>query len=103
MKTKKPTHSQKTLRELIKSEKVEIRERKLLPSEDLGWSTNDKIAAILKLKATDCYNSRPQSGNPAVMYDYYRTSNKINDEFIYTHFYIEDGVLVIDSMKRRGK
>lgn len=97
----RPVHKKKKLRRLIKAGQVQIKRRAVDEVHDLRWSNEDILSAILQLDRNDCFDSQKMDGNPEVWYDYYRTTKKIHGEYIYTHFYIEDDWLVIDSMKRR--
>lgn len=97
----KPIHKKKTLRQLIKSGNVLIKKRAVQAKQDLRWSNDEILEAILRLDPKDCIKTLEKRDNPTVHYDYYRTSKPIFGELIYTHFYIENGYLVIDSIKRR--
>ena len=66
---------------------------------DFGWTANDIIAAIQKLKISHFYKSEPSDLIENCMIDYYKAS-ELNKEAIYIHFYVRENRLVINSFKK---
>ena len=71
--------------------------------QDFGWGKDEIVAALKNLRAKHFLRTIPfrtKQGNvvDGVMVDHY--GGIINQEDIYTHFYIEDDFLVINSFKR---
>lgn len=65
---------------------------------DFGWNIGDIEKAIKEMPLRHWYKSEPRFGNPAIWVDYYRAPGLLGEN-VYTHFYIEDGCLIIDSFK----
>lgn len=99
MKRNKPYYSKKQIRNLISAGKVHIDEElRTSISKTFGWTIDDTCDAIMALPLNCCYGSESRYDDPEVWVDYYRAPN-LKGENIYTHFYVEDGILVIDSFK----
>ncbi len=64
-----------------------------------GWDIEQICKAIKKLQRTHCYKSQTRFQNPEIWVDYYRAECLLGEN-IYTHFYIEDDELIVDSFKR---
>lgn len=74
-------------------------EEALYSAEDaFGWNLEDIKNALMRLMPKHWYKSEPRYDNPEIWVDYYRARN-IMGENIYTHFYVEEDILVIDSFK----
>ncbi|NOY69127.1 MAG: hypothetical protein GXP53_06495 [Deltaproteobacteria bacterium] len=97
----KAYYSKRQIRSLIANKRViippHIQEE---ADKDFGWDTDRIKKAILKLPVSCCYKSAPRFTEPEILVDYYRADD-IYGENIYTHFYVEDGWLIIDSFKER--
>lgn len=84
---------------MIASGNVDVTPRALDDAKHFfGWGIDEICKAILCLPGSCCYKTEMRFGNPDVWVDYYRADN-IKNENIYTHFYVEDGDLIIDSFK----
>ena len=95
----KPYYSKKQIYNFIKSGKLYVTETARNSARDfLGWSLKDIEKALLALSQKSCYKSEPRFNNPSIWVDYYRAKN-ILGENVYTHFYVEDGMLIVDSFK----
>ncbi|MGD9973212.1 MAG: type II toxin-antitoxin system MqsR family toxin [Desulfatirhabdiaceae bacterium] len=97
----KPYYSQKEIRSYISDRKVEIRSSALQNAQkDFGWGIDDIYKALSKLPLRCWYKSEPRYNNPQIWVDYYRCPD-LNGENIYTHFYVDNDRLIIDSFKRQ--
>ena len=95
----KPYYSKKRIRALICQGKIQVTQgARKSAKDDFWWSVDDICKAMLALKTTQCYKSEPRYQNPKIHVDYYRAHN-IKGENVYTHFYIDDNTLIIDSFK----
>ena len=95
----KPYYSKKQILNFISSGKVSVTDNaKKSAKDDFGWGIDDihKAIAILPLKCW--YKSEPRFKNPKIWVDYYRAPN-INGENVYTHFYVDGDILIVDSFK----
>jgi len=76
-----------------------VTQEALYSAEDaFGWGLEDIEKALMRLTVKHWYKSEPRYDNPRIWVDYYRAQN-IMGEDIYTHFYVEEGVLIVDSFK----
>jgi len=92
-------YSKKKIRTLIEKDAVIIESNALESAKkDFGWDYKKICEALLKIPSRCCYNRKPRFNNPEIWVDYYRAEN-IMGENIYTHFYVENDKLVIDSFK----
>ena len=66
---------------------------------DFGWTANDIIAAIKKLRVSHFYKSELSGLIENCMIDYYKAS-ELNKEAVYIHFYIRENRLIINSFKK---
>ncbi len=95
----KPYYSKKQIRNFIVSGKLHVTESARNSARNFfGWSLEDIKRALLALSQKSCYKSESRFNNPCIWVDYYRAKN-ILGENVYTHFYVEDGVLIVDSFK----
>lgn len=95
----KAYYSKKLIRELIKAGNVQITRQALKTAKDsFGWNFDDICKAILTLPVKACYKSETRFNNPEIWVDYYR-AYKLKNENVYTHFYVDGDILVIDSFK----
>jgi hypothetical protein len=103
-KTKKPTtrYNLGNIRQLIDQGKVNIRPNALRSAfDDFGWGIDDIKNAIKKLQPKHYYKPEAHRDNTDITLNYYKARG-INNEDIYTHFYIDpDGILIISSFKRK--
>ena len=98
---KSPYYSKEILADAIGKKKVRVARRARKDARDwFAWGAGEVCEAILKLPKECCYDTQRKRSNPEIMVDLYR-ANDINGEDIYTHFYMEDGWLIIDSFKGR--
>jgi hypothetical protein len=67
---------------------------------DFGWGITDILEAYLKIRPFHFFKSEQSNSKFPTWLDFYK--GRINNEDIYTHFYIDDenGYLVINSFKR---
>jgi len=94
----KPYYSKKQIHNFIGSGKLHVTESARNSARDFfGWSLEDIEKALLILSQKSCYKSEPRFNNPNIWVDY-RAIN-ILGENVYTHFYVEDGILIVDSFK----
>ena len=99
MQRNKAFYSKKRLRGLIQTGAVNIESNALKSArDDFGWGYQSICDALLKIPVNCCYKSETRYDNPEIWVDYYRAEN-IMGENIYTHFYIENENLIIDSFK----
>ena len=95
----KPFYSLTEVKQLLKEGNVAIRENaRNTAFVDFGWTANDIIAAIQKLKVSHFYKSEPSDLIENCMIDYYKA--ELNEESVYMHFYVRENRLVINSFKR---
>ena len=96
----KPFYSLAEVKHLAKEGNVAIRgNARNTALVDFGWTANDIIAAIQKLKISHFYKSEPSDLIENCMIDYYKAS-ELNKEAIYIHFYVRENRLVINSFKK---
>ncbi len=94
-----PYHSKKRICKLIDEGNVFITEEARKSAKDcFGWEILDIEAALKKLPRKACYKSERRFNNPSVWVDYYRAWGLMGEN-VYTHFYIENNMLIIDSFK----
>jgi hypothetical protein len=87
------------VKQLVQEGKVAIRgNARNTALVDFGWTTDDIIAAIQKLKVIHFYKSEPSNLLENCMIDYYKA--ELNEESVYLHFYVRENRLVINSLKR---
>jgi hypothetical protein len=92
-------YSKKKIRSLIENGAVHITEWAIeTAKKHFGWGYDSICNAILKIPTSCCYKRDVRYDSPKIWVDYYRANN-IMGENIYTHFYIEDETLIIDSFK----
>jgi len=76
-----------------------VTDEALYSAEDaFGWNLEDIKNALMRLMPKHWYKSEPRYDNPKIWVDYYRARD-IMGENIYTHFYVEEDILIIDSFK----
>lgn len=95
----KAYYSKKKILELINTGKVSITEQaRATAKKDFGWDIDDICKALKSLQPLSWYSSEHRHNNPSIWVDYYRAVG-LKGENVYTHFYIEDDCLIIDSFK----
>jgi hypothetical protein len=95
----KPFYSLADVKQLVKEGNVAIRgNARNTALVDFGWTANDIIAAIQKLKVLHFYKSEPSDLIENCMIDYYKA--ELNKESVYMHFYVRENRLVINSFNR---
>ena len=95
----RPYYGKRQIVNLLKEGRVYVTEEALYSAEDaFGWNLEDIKNALMRLMPKHWYKSEPRYDNPEIWVDYYRARN-IMGENIYTHFYVEEDILVIDSFK----
>lgn len=101
MERTRPYYSKKQIRDLISENKIILESSARESARDtLGWLLSDIKKALLDLPQECCYKSEQRFNNPACWVDYYRANN-IMGENIYTHFYVDNDCLIVDSFKKR--
>lgn len=70
---------------------------------DFGWETKDIKQALLNLTDSQCYSSKTHETVPIAVVDYYRAPKLKDNEDVYTHFYVQQHCVVINSFKALGK
>jgi hypothetical protein len=99
----KPYYSKKQIRNFIFSGNVSVTDdAKESAEDDFGWDKEAIYKAMVALPIKCCYKSETRFQNPKIWVDYYRAPN-INGENIYTHFYVDEDKLIIDSFKELYK
>ncbi|HEC32284.1 MAG TPA: hypothetical protein ENI41_07320 [Deltaproteobacteria bacterium] len=95
----RPYYSKKQIVNLLRKGRVYVTDEALYSAEDaFGWNLEDIKNALMRLMPKHWYKSEPRFDNPKIWVDYYRARN-IMGENIYTHFYVEEDILIIDSFK----
>jgi len=95
----KPFYSLAEVKQLVKEGRVAIRgNTRNTALVDFGWTANDIIVAIQKLKVIHFYKSEPSNLIENCMIDYYKA--ELNEESVYIHFYVRENRLVINSFKK---
>jgi len=96
----KPFYPLAEVKQLAKAGNVAIRgNARNTALVDFGWTANDIIAAIQKLKVSHFYKSVQSVLIENCMIDYYKAS-ELNKESVYMHFYVRENRLVINSFKK---
>jgi hypothetical protein len=69
---------------------------------DFGWNEAEVVAALLKLEESMFYGSDTLKHKPETVIDKYRCPKLHGGENVYTHFYINDNIvmLIINSFKQ---
>lgn len=99
MKRTKPYYSKKQIINLISSGNAYIEEEaRRSAQDDFGWGIDDICNALKALPVKYWYDSKKRFDNPEIWVDYYR-AHDLMGERVYTHFYVNDGKLIIDSFK----
>jgi len=96
------SYSRKILEEKINAGEVDIRDNALRDAYYcFGWEKEEIEKCILKLKRIHCYKTEPHEKCPEAMVDFYRAENVMEENNVYTHFYIhpETKRLIINSFK----
>ncbi len=96
---KHPAYSKEELAEAIRLEQVKVTPRAWRDARKwFKWTSRDICDAILELPQAACHKTVKQFDNPEILLDMYRAED-INGENIFTHLYMENGWLVVDSFK----
>lgn len=66
---------------------------------DFGWREADIRDAVAKLQVKHFYKHEPYWENPSIEMDYYKARG-LKGEDVYTHFHVEEGLLIISSFKK---
>jgi len=94
-----PYYSKRQLRNLIKADKLFVTPSARNSARDsFGWSLEDIEKALLALPQGSWHKSCPRFGDPSIFVDYYKAIDLLGEN-VYTHFYVDDGVLIVDSFK----
>ena len=103
----KAYYSLKKVRRLVDEskhnpDKVLINPNALETAErDFGWRTPDILNALKKLQPKHFDKSEPSiKRQPSIQIDSYKAVNLMGEN-IYTHFYIEEDQLVVNSFKKK--
>ncbi len=95
----RPYYSKRQIRNLIEAKKFKITENaRFSAMQCFGWNLEDVKRALLLLPQNSCYKSEQRFDNPKIWVDYYRAKG-VMGENVYTHFYVEDDNLIVDSFK----
>lgn len=98
-----PSFKLKEVKKLISQGKILINQNSLDGAyRCFNYTTPDIKSALLKIKANNFHKTEPSIYKPKIMIDTYKFKGS-NDENIYTHFYIEDDLLIINSFKEWKK
>ena len=96
-----PHHPLSKVRGLIRAGKVMVTRRAQRAARwDFGWGVPEIKEALLALTESECYNAQEHMNIRHAVVDMYRANNLYDGEDVYTHFYILDGKLVVDSFKQ---
>jgi len=88
------------VKQLVRERKVLILEKPLRDAwKDFGWKEEEIFQSISKLQIKHFYKHEPYWENPNIEMDYYKARG-VNGEDVYTHFHVEDDLLIISSFKR---
>jgi len=94
-----PYYSKRQIRNFINADKLSVTPSARNSARDsFGWSLEDIEKALLALPQGSCYKSCSRFGDPSIFVDYYRAIDLLGEN-VYTHFYVDDGVLIVDSFK----
>ena len=63
-----------------------------------GWNTEDIKKALCKLQPKHFHKSAENWDDPSIYVDYYKARGLMGEN-VYTHFHIEEGTLIISSLK----
>ena len=97
----KPYYDLKEVKRLVVNKRVRINYNALEGAwYAFSWEESDILDAIVKLRLNHFQKSDPSETKPGIILDFYKAPG-LNDENVYTHFYIEKetGILVINSFK----
>lgn len=64
-----------------------------------GWRQADILDAVARLQVKHFYKREPYRENPSIEMDNYKARG-LKGENVYTHFHVEDGLLIISSFKK---
>ncbi len=95
-----PYHPLKTVRSRIRAGDVKVNADVLQDAWDyFNWDAEDIKNCLLKLKEKHWYDTKEHWLFPGTMIDFYRATNIMDGEDVYTHFYIKKGEtkLIINS------
>ena len=96
----KPAYTLSEVRRLIDDQRVLVRWDVLQDAQDdFGWDRNDILAALRELRRRDFYKTEVSEVKPPIMPDFYKAQD-LRGERVYTHFYVEEDTLVINSFKQ---
>lgn len=94
-----PYYSKRKIINLISSGNILVTDQAQKTAKDcFGWDISDIEKAIKKLPLHCCYKSEQRFDNPSVWVDYYRAPGLLGEN-VYTHFYVEDEMFIVDSFK----
>ena len=102
--TKQPSYSLATVQSLAARGRVRIRHNAHQDAyRAFGWTTDDILAAIKRLRRKDFNKTAPLESLPSIMVDTYKAYNLLGEN-VYTHFYIDPNgpsgkTLIINSFK----
>lgn len=89
------------IKEAIKNRAYEIDDEALENArKDFGWSTEDIEKAFLKLTRKHFSHAVAHFTKPKLWVDHYRAYGLMGEN-VYTHVHFEDGILQIESLKRK--
>lgn len=95
----KPFYSKKKIINFINDNKIVVTKNALTTANDcFGWGIEDIKIALKSLKVNHWYDGKGRFNNPKIIVDYYRAYD-LRGENVYTHFYFEDEMLIVDSFK----
>jgi len=95
----KPFYSRREIARLVDSCRILLEERARIAAErDFGWKIEDIAEALKNLPPGCCYKSETRYDNPEIWVDFYRVYGLMGED-VFTHFYVENGYLVVDSFK----
>jgi hypothetical protein len=95
----KPYYSKAVINKLVKNNKAYITDAaKKTAFKSFGWNFELIKKAIASLSYKYWYKSEKRFDNPEIRVDYYRAYGLMGEN-VYTHFYIEEEALIIDSFK----
>lgn len=107
----KPSYPLKDVKQLIHENHVFINQNAIADAwDDFGWQSDDIKKCLLKLndkyyshnrEKNHFHKTDPHNQSPNTMIDYYKAKNIMENNSVYTHFYINahSGMLIINSFK----
>jgi hypothetical protein len=96
-----PSNCLREVKKMLENGKFRINTNALESARhDFGWGTEEIKDALLRLKDNQCYKTDVHNRFSPSTVDFYRAKNLKDDEDVYTHFYVMNGSVVVNSFKK---